>query len=259
MITRCMPLFLSVGLITSASLPRVCAELPPLIPRKVLFGNPVRAGYHLSPDGTRLSYIAPSEKGVANVWMQKLGDKSARMVTHDTHRGINAYTWAADGRHILYRQDLNGDENWHIYSTDLERPLVRDLTPFLGVRAQGVVTSSKRPNEILVDLNIRDKRVFDVYRVNLETGAVVLEAENPGDVLSWTTDEDFVVRACTAFGGDDAHTTIRVRDDAQSPVARRCDGSVHGLLLLRPGEWWFAGRRFRRRRQEPLHRRLLAR
>jgi dipeptidyl aminopeptidase/acylaminoacyl peptidase len=217
MFMRSFTWMLPILLLADAVATPARAELPPLIPRKVLFGNPRRAGYELSPDGTRLAFVAPSEKGVSNVWVQTLGKKDARMVTQDTHRGIGGFRWAEDGRHILYRQDRDGDENWHIYSVDLDQNLVRDLTPFLGVRAQGFHTSSKHANEILVDLNIRDKRVFDVHRVNLDTGAVTLEAQNPGDVLSWTTDEDFVVRACTAFGGEDAHTTIRVRDDAKSP------------------------------------------
>ena len=30
-----------------------------LIPREVLFGNPERVSPHISPDGTRLAWIAP--------------------------------------------------------------------------------------------------------------------------------------------------------------------------------------------------------
>jgi dipeptidyl aminopeptidase/acylaminoacyl peptidase len=203
--------FLSVG----ATLGR--AELPPLIPRQVLFDNPIKTAPDLSPDGKRLAYLAPSDKGVSNVWVRTLGKPEAQMVTSDAHRGIYGFEWAADGRHILYRQDQNGDENWHCFSIDLDTKLVRDLTPFQGIRAQDLIVSDKRPNEIVVGLNIRDRRVFDLHRVNLETGALTLEAQNPGDVLSWTADEHGVIRACTAFGGEDAHTTIRVRDNANAP------------------------------------------
>ena len=38
------------------------AELPPLIPRKVLFGNPVKASPQISPDGTRLAYLGPAKE-----------------------------------------------------------------------------------------------------------------------------------------------------------------------------------------------------
>ena len=39
-----------------------------LIPRDVLFGNPERISPHISPDGTRLAWIAPRD-GVLNVWV----------------------------------------------------------------------------------------------------------------------------------------------------------------------------------------------
>jgi dipeptidyl aminopeptidase/acylaminoacyl peptidase len=201
----------------AALAPAARGELPPLIPRAALFGNPTKTAPDLSPDGKLLAFLAPSDQGVSNVWVQTLGKDDARMVTRDTRRGIYGYQWAADGHHLLYRQDQNGDENWHVFSANLDTGLVRDLTPFQGVRAQDLLTSDKHPNEILVGLNIRDRRVFDMYRVNLETGAVTPEATNPGDVLSWVADDDFVLRACTAFGGDDAHTTVRVRDSGGSP------------------------------------------
>src|SRR5262249_29394624 len=148
------------------------ADLPPLIPRKALFSNPSRTNPEISPDGTYLAYVAPSEKGVSNIWLQTLGRQDARMVTQDASRGIFGFQWAADSRHLLYGQDRNGDENWHIFSVDIGSGLVRDLTPFIGIRARHTRVSRTRPREILVEMNIRDRRVFDVYRVNLETGAV---------------------------------------------------------------------------------------
>jgi dipeptidyl aminopeptidase/acylaminoacyl peptidase len=204
-------------LVLAVFAPAARAELPPLVPRAVLLGNPTKTAPEFSPDGTLLGFVAPSDKGVTNVWVQSIGKDDARMVTKDTRRGIFAFQWAPDGKHLLYRQDVNGDENWHLYSADLDSGLVRDLTPFQGIRAQDMLTSDKHPKEVLVGLNIRDRRVYDMYRINLETGAVTLEAQNPGDILGWTADEDFVLRACTAFGGDDAHTTVRVRDSGGSP------------------------------------------
>lgn len=43
-----------------------------LIPREILFGNPERVSPHISPDGTRLAWIAPHD-GVLNVWVAPLG------------------------------------------------------------------------------------------------------------------------------------------------------------------------------------------
>lgn len=193
------------------------AELPPLVPRAVLFGDPQKDVPQISPGGERLAYVAPSAEGVVNVWVRTLGQQDARQVTRDERAGIGLYAWAWDGRHLLYLQDRDGDENLHLWSVDVESGLVRDLTPFQGARAQNLLTSPARRREVLVGLNVRDPRVFDMYRIDLETGACVLDTENPGDVLAWTTDRDFAIRAACVLDGTDGSTKIRVRDAASAP------------------------------------------
>ena len=48
-------------------------------------------------------------------------------------------------------------------------------------------------------------------------GAITLEATNPGDVLTWTTDNNFVIRGATAFDGKTGASIMRVRDAADKP------------------------------------------
>ena len=189
----------------------------PLIPRALLFGNPTRQFPQLSPDGARISWLAPDAHDVMNVWISGFAGDSARSVTRETHRPIQWYAWAGDGRHILYLQDGDGDENAHLFSADLESGAIRDLTPFKGVRAQNVLVSASVPGHVLVAMNQRDARVFDMYRVDLGSGAVTLEARNPGDVLTWSTDWEFAIRAATAFDPASGNTIIRVRDAVDQP------------------------------------------
>jgi dipeptidyl aminopeptidase/acylaminoacyl peptidase len=193
------------------------AEPPPLIPREVLFGNPVKSSPRISPDGTRLAYLAPSDQDVLNVWVRTIGRQDDAQVTNDTHRGIRIHFWAEDGRHLLYLQDVDGDENWHVYSVNLETRSVRDLTPFQGVRANNIITERKKPNEILVGLNLRDRRLFDMHRIDLTTGAVVLDTENPGDVLGWATDAEFQIRGAWAKDQQTGADMLRVRDAKDRP------------------------------------------
>jgi len=193
------------------------AELPPLIPREVLFGNPVKATPHISPDGTRLAYLAPSDKGVLNVWVRTIGKDDDTQLTNDTHRGIRFHMWAEDGKHLLYLQDVAGEENFHVYSADLDTKVVRDMTPFAGIRAEGLVLDRKNPDEMLVGLNLRDRGVFDMYRVDLGTGAVVPDTTNPGDVIAWATDPDFQIRAAVGKNPKDGSQTLRVRDAKDKP------------------------------------------
>ena len=208
--------YLSILLAAFLVLP-AAGELPPLIPREVLVGSNVRGRTRLSPDGTRLSWLAPDSRGVVNVWVETIGKSDARAVTKEPRRPVHEYAWAPNGRLILYFQDSDGDENTHLFAADLDGRNVRDLTPFRGVRAMNLMMSASRPNEILIALNVRDRRFFDVYRADLETGALRIEAENPGDVMSWTADANLAVRAATAFDAATARTYVKVRDSADAP------------------------------------------
>ena len=208
--------FLLFTLIICGNIP-AHAELPPLIPREVFFGNPNRSQPEVSPEGNRIAWLAPDKSGVVNVWVSALDGADAHVVTNEVHRPIQWYCWAGDSEHILYLQDNAGDEIDHLWAADLTNNNVRDLTPFRGVRAQNVLKDLQHPKTVLVALNLRDRHAFDMYRVDLETGAITLEAINPGDVLTWTTDNDFVIRAATAFDGKTGNSIVRVRDAADKP------------------------------------------
>ncbi len=166
----------------------------PLIPRKKIFGNPDKASVQLSPDGAQISYLAPLN-GVLNVWVAPRQQiDAARPVTRDAGRGIRYYMWAYTAAHILYLQDKNGDENWRLYSVNLETGEIKDLTPFEGVQARIQEVSQKYPHELLLALNQRNPQLHDLYRANLDTGELVLLKQNEG-FLGFLTDEDYEIRA----------------------------------------------------------------
>jgi dipeptidyl aminopeptidase/acylaminoacyl peptidase len=192
------------------------AELPPLIPRDVLFGNPDKAGPQISPDGKRIAYLAPDDKNVLQVWVRSTkppkGEADDKKITNDEKRGIRQYFWAQDNKHLLYLQDKGGDENFHLFASEIETGKTRELTPFDGVRVQGVDTDDKHPDTILVGLNKRSKQVFDMHRITISTGEEKLDTENPGNVVSWTTDADFIIRAATAIDMKTGGSDLKVRD-----------------------------------------------
>jgi dipeptidyl aminopeptidase/acylaminoacyl peptidase len=200
-----------------------------LIPRQVLFGNPERVSPRISPNGATLAWIAPHD-GVLNVWIAPVGDDgvdwdSAQVVTDDTDRGIRVFIWAHDGRHLLYLQDTGGDENWRLYDVDLTTMQRRDLTPFEGVQAQILATEKKHPTEVLVGLNRDNPALHDVYRLDLVTGDLVKEVENPG-FAEWIADTELVMRVGVALEPDGS-MVVKVRDGA--------DGDWR-LLLSLPAE-----------------------
>jgi len=192
-----------------------------LIPRKVLFGNPERTGPRISPDGTRLAWIAPRD-GVLNVWSAPIGASgasgidwdAATVVTDDTDRGIRSFMWARDGRHLLYVQDTGGDENWRLYDVDMDTMARRDLKPFDGIQVQIIAISKRHRDQLLVGMNRDNPELHDVYRLDLPTGELVKLIDNPG-YAGWLADEDLVVRGALAplpDGGFD----LLVRDSTDS-------------------------------------------
>ena len=161
-------------------------EITTVIPRKVLFGNPDKSMAKLSHDGKYISYLAPYN-GVMNVYIAE-SDKpdEAKVITNDSKRGIRSYFWAYNNEQIIYMQDDDGDENWHIYAVNLEKKLTTDLTPIKGSRSSINNVSLNFPNEILVDNNQRRSDYFDLYRLNLQTGEMKLIYQNDvyGDLIT---------------------------------------------------------------------------
>ncbi len=189
--------------------------LPPIIPRAVLFGNPVKASPQISPDGARLAYLAPVND-VLNVWVGALDGSEARPVTNDRDRGVRLYLWAADGQHVLYLQDVGGDENWRLYAVHADTTVVRDLTPFPEVQVQIVDRDKHFPHELLIAMNKEDARYHDVYRLDLRSGDLRMVAKNPGNVASWVTDAQFEVRGALKATPDGGFELL-VRDTPDAP------------------------------------------
>ena len=184
-----------------------------LIPLNVLLGHPERTGAQISPDGRRLSYIAPLD-GVLNVFVGEAGTGDERPVTHDTARGIEGYMWAHDNRHIMYVRDKDGSENFRLYDVDLETGVERDLTPVDGVQCRLIAHRKEFPNDVLIGLNKDNPQLHDVYHLDLTTGKLEKIVENPG-FLGWVVDTDLKVRgAVTPL--PDGGAVILVRDDEAS-------------------------------------------
>lgn len=186
----------------SATVEKFQANLPPLIPREILFGNPEKTSPRLSPDGKYLAYIAPDENNILQVWLRTVGEEDDQIITADKKRGIRIFFWTYNPDQLMYMQDSDGDENFHLYLVNIKSKIVRDLTPFQGVKAEPIDLDPKFPNLVLVGMNLNDPQTFDVFRVNLENGAVEFDTKNPGNILSWTADAEFQIRAATASTPD---------------------------------------------------------
>jgi dienelactone hydrolase len=137
------------------------------------------------------------------------GQEDDRVIT-DLKRSIHVFFWQYDSQHVLYQQE------GHLYQTNVRTKLTRDLTPFQGIRVRGFYERAnwygdpRYPHQSLVQMNLLDRTVSDVYRIDLETGAVELDTKNPWEKASFAVDHDYQVRAAQV--GDELH----VRDGPES-------------------------------------------
>lgn len=164
-----------------------------LIPRKILFGNPERGAPMISPDGRLVAFTAARD-GVMNLWVAPIDDlPEARPLTREKRRPIMEFRWASNSTHLLYFQDQEGDENFHVFSVEVSSGKIRDLTPFKGVRATIIGQSHRRPDEVVIGLNNRDSKWHDAWLVNVVSGASRLLLQNEG-FGEFITDRDLSVR-----------------------------------------------------------------
>jgi dipeptidyl aminopeptidase/acylaminoacyl peptidase len=179
------------------------------IPLKDFFRNPEKTNYRISPNGKYISYLAPYNERL-NIFVQEIGKDTAERLTEVTERDISGYFWGNDSV-IIYLRDNAGDENFHFFSVNINSRANIDLTPFDGVRANLVDELEDLDSEILIEMNKRNPEVFDVYKLNFETGEMILAAENPGNISGWVTDHNGKIRA--AITTDGVNTSLLYRKD----------------------------------------------
>ncbi len=169
----------------------------PSLPRRGLFfAPPERSAVKLSPDGAWVSFIARVE-GVHNVFVAPALEPSrAVAVTHET-RAVRSYAWAFTSKHVLFRRDEGGDENFHVHSVDVATREDKDLTPFARIQARIEGRSRLRPAEVVLGLNDRAPRFHDLYAVNVVTGARRLLVKNEAEMSSFVLDANLRPRVAT--------------------------------------------------------------
>jgi dipeptidyl aminopeptidase/acylaminoacyl peptidase len=207
--------------------------LAPLIPMKDFFRNPTKVAYQISPNGEYLAYLQPWESRL-NVFVEKIGSGQATRVTSAKARDIAGYAWKGDNR-IVYIQDTGGDENYRLFAVGIDGSNPKDLTPFEKVRTQLIDRLERNENEILVGLNKRVPQVFDVYRINVNTGEMQMIAENPGNYTGWATDWDGKLRIAVTTDG--VNSTLMFRNteaDKFEPVITTSFKETISPLLFTP-------------------------
>jgi dipeptidyl aminopeptidase/acylaminoacyl peptidase len=178
------------------------------IPMRDFFKNPEKTAFTVSQDGKYIAHIEPYERRM-NIFVQPISGGEAKRITSVTDRDLSGYFWKGNDR-LLFTKDFGGDENFHLFAVDRDGKEMKDLTPFDSVRVQITDDLPDHPTDVLIEMNKRVREVFDVYRLNTETGELKMVAENPGNISGWVTDHDGNIRIATTTDG--VNTSVLYRD-----------------------------------------------
>jgi hypothetical protein len=199
-------------------------SLPKLIAVEEFFAEPEFAVPMISPDGTRIAYLAP-HLGRRNIWVRGVDQThdDAVPVTSDARRGITTYFWTDDPRWLLYLQDTDGNEDWHLHRVDLDAPAESavDLTPMgTGSRVLAVEPLPSAPGSVLAWMNRRTTHI-DIFRIDIATGETVLHHEQADDLANVLLDR----------GGEPAFQVLTEQDG--TIVVSGIDRETGALRLLK--------------------------
>ena len=124
-------MFLMTTLVLSSAAGSL-AELPPLIPRDLLFGNPERTSPSLSPDGTRFVYSSPddSKGNHGSLWTLPASGGEPKEIYRSSTRNLYDPIWSPDGRQLIYSADAGGTA--HLYRMEIATGATQQLTAGAG-------------------------------------------------------------------------------------------------------------------------------
>ncbi len=171
------------------------------------FKNPEKTTFQISPDGKHIAFFQPWENRM-NIFVQPTEGGELIQLTKATERSVAGYFWANNDV-ISFWQDKGGDENFSLYTVNIDGTNEKHVTPFDDVRVHVIDELPEDDKHVIIGMNKRNKQIFDAYRLNLETSELKMIAENPGNIAGWMTDHDGQLRI--AYTADGVNTGILYR------------------------------------------------
>ena len=191
------------------------------IPLRDFFKNKKSYQYKLSPNGKFIAYLK-TYKHRMNVFIRSVeGTFPETRITHQLDRDVRSLEWKGNNT-ILFIRDFGGDENFHLFAVQIRITKTKeiksqketDLTPFQGVKVHLVNTLyGIDPAHVLISHNQRDKRFFDLYKLNVKTSKIKILIKNTQNFSHYILDHLGQVRMATATNG--VNSKIFYRENAK--------------------------------------------
>ena len=167
------------------------------------FKKPEQSSFQFSPDGNYFSFRQRDENGKSHVYVKNTDTDKINLAIEEGEDLIRGYGWANNSR-LIYLKDKGGDENYHIYASNIDGKNSMDLTPFDGVKANFSNLLKDQRDFVIVDLNKNNPEIFEPYKLNIVSGELTQlykneDASNP--ISGYTFDKDGNLKGYTQKEG----------------------------------------------------------
>lgn len=191
-----------------------CNQKRAQIPVIDFFKTPEKSAFRISPDGKYISYLKPF-KDKQNLVIRSLADGSERMATSLNDYSVRGdYFWTYNNEIVFFQDNIAVDE-LKMFALDIATFKVRNILFKKKIRVYLVGRDRHERDIITIRMNNHDPANFDIYRLNIKTGALIPYLINPGNITEWYPDNDGKIRLVTSSNGVDK--TILYRTGDKSP------------------------------------------
>lgn len=183
------------------------------IPLSDFFKIADKSTFRISPDGKYISYLKAYNKK-ENLFIKSLVDGKEQAATSFTDYPVRGdYFWTYNN-HIVFFQDLVGDDVLKLYTLDIPSMSVKNILSQHKVRIALLNRNKQAPDVITIRMNKRDPANFDIYKLNIRTGTLTPYLVNPGNFTEWYPDADGKIRLVTSSDGVDKTILYRPTENA---------------------------------------------
>ncbi|MEQ8222949.1 MAG: alpha/beta fold hydrolase [Candidatus Eremiobacterota bacterium] len=211
----------------SLSINCVC-NLPDLIPRELLFSDPVKCDPRISPGGKKLAYLA-LENNVMNLWIKSVDRDDDRPVTDFKKGCVIYYIWTSD-KYIFYIYDMDGNETHNLYKLNTENNESKPLKVSKKLRFINFDYHKDFPDQVIAAMAINNKA--HLYHIDLASDNITLLYENPGNIYDWLVDNKRNVIGIILVN-DDNHMEFIVRHGGRDEWKSLVRWNINDMAMSR--------------------------
>ncbi len=197
----------------------------------------LRQNLALSPDGRTVAYSSNVD-GAFDLWTIPVTGGMPLRLTRLTGQAVWQIAWAPDGKTLVFTADRDGDEQYQLFTIDLDGQNMAEIGS--GPGCQRVLADDPfdpAGRHLIYAANDRDETVQDILTRDLreDTERRII----PPDGVIFTParvspDGRWLLAAGTRSNTDVAAYLIDLADPAADPV---CVTAQHGQGLFLPGPW----------------------